>query len=561
MTTEGSLKGKRIGEMLVEQGFLTREQLNKLLETQRQQGGKLHEILLAEKLVTPDDLAAMYSIQLNLPLIDLKRHNVQPRALALVPESTARQHNLIPLDLVGDSLVVVMADPTDITTIEDLKTQTGRNVDVALGVPADIEQAINLNYRAGAAIAEKVSEISPVESRAEEKAELTATTPVAQSLELIVNQAVRDRASDIHVVPEHDRLRIRGRVDGVLSDIALLPLSVHAPLVSRIKILSGMNIAEQRRPQDGQFSIKVGLREVDVRVATMDTVYGERVTLRLLDKSIALFSLASLGFRAGDLRKFESVLQSPFGMILAAGPTGSGKTTTLYAALQKIERQRHNIMTIEDPVEYRFDDISQTQVNEKAGITFASGVRALMRHDPDVILVGEIRDPDTAGTAVKAALTGHLLLSTVHANDAISASYRLFDLGLETYLITSTLICVVAQRMVRRVCRYCRTTYQPNPEEAALWEKEMGEPAPLLYHGRGCQFCGKSGYLGRMGIYEIMVINDELRHLIARKAGVVELKEAALRAGMTPIRHDGLLKVKEGLTTLEEVRRSVFTIG
>jgi type II secretory ATPase GspE/PulE/Tfp pilus assembly ATPase PilB-like protein len=325
--------------------------------------------------------------------------------------------------------------------------------------------------------------------------------------------------------------------------------------------MAGMNIAELRRPQDGQFSMKVGNREVDIRVATMETVYGERVTMRLLDKSLALLSLPSLGLRQEDLRRLEEVLQSPFGMILVAGPTGSGKTTTLYAALQKIDRKRNNIMTIEDPVEYRLDEISQTQVNEKAGITFAGGVRALMRHDPDVILVGEIRDADTAGTAVKAALTGHLLLSTVHANDAISAGFRLIDLGVETYLITSTLVCVISQRMVRRVCRYCRTSYQPDPEEAALWEHEMGQPAPALTRGRGCQFCGNSGYLGRLGIYEIMVINDELRHLIARKAGAVELKEAAIRGGMTPMRRDGLLKAKEGLTTLDEVRRAVFTIS
>jgi general secretion pathway protein E len=307
--------------------------------------------------------------------------------------------------------------------------------------------------------------------------------------------------------------------------------------------------------------MKVGQREVDIRVATMDTVYGERVTMRLLDKSIALFSLTNLGFRAEELGKFEEILQSPFGMILVSGPTGSGKTTTLYAALQKIERRRHNIMTIEDPVEYRFDDISQTQVNDKAGITFASGVRAMMRHDPDVMLVGEIRDNDTASTAVKAALTGHLLLSTVHANDAISASFRLIDLGVEPYLITSTLVCVVSQRMVRRVCRYCRTTYQPGPEESALFEKELGLHVPSIFRGRGCQLCGNSGYLGRLGIFEIMTINDELRQLIARRAGTFELKEAALRSGMTPMRRDGLLKVKEGLTTLEEVRRSVFTIG
>ncbi len=402
--------------MLVEENLITAEQLENALELQRRQGGELKQILVNQGLVKAEDLATVLSVQLNVPLIDLKRHKVQPNALRLIPESVARKHTLIPLDVVGDALVVVMADPEDIRTIEDIKAQAKMRVEVALGIPSDIERAIDLNYRSASEIEKQVSRLAPtVEEEAEVTPDLVARTPIAQSLDLLITQAVRDRASDIHLEPQENRLRVRYRIDGVLHDVFSLPLSVHMQLVSRVKILADMNIAEQRRPQDGQFSIRVGDRDIDIRVASMGTAYGERLTLRILDKSLSLFTLPELGLLPEALEKYRAMLGSPFGLILVGGPTGSGKTTTLYASINQLDRNERNILTIEDPIEYRFEDISQTQVNLKAGITFASGLRSIMRHDPDIILVGEIRDKDTAATAVQAALTGHLVLSSIHA--------------------------------------------------------------------------------------------------------------------------------------------------
>jgi len=436
---------KSLGEMLVEENLITPEQLESALALQRQQGGKLSEILTNQGVVKAEVLSTVLSIQLNLPLIDLKRHTVQPQALRLIPEEMARKHALIPLDIVNDSLIVVMADPEDIHTIEDVKTQAKMRVEVTLGVRSDIERAIDLNYRSIGEIEKQVSQMAPASGeKIDVNSTLTARTPIAETLDLLVAQAVKDRASDVHIEPQEDRLRIRYRIDGILHDMFSLPLSVHVSLVSRVKILAEMDISEQRRPQDGQFSIKLGSNEVDIRVATMETPHGERVTLRILDKSLALFTLTELGFLPDVLKRYRAMLKSPLGMILAGGPTGSGKTTTLYASINELDRNERNIMTIEDPIEYSFMDINQTQVNLKAGITFASGLKAIMRHDPDVILVGEIRDTDTAATAIQSALTGHLVLSSIHANDAVGVLFRLMDLDVEPASISSTLSGVVA---------------------------------------------------------------------------------------------------------------------
>ncbi len=553
---------KSLGEMLIEENLITAEQLDKALKLQRKQGGKLSDILLSQGLVKAEELAAVLSVQLNVPLIDLKRHKVQPEALRLIPEDMARKHTLVPLDIVGDSLIVVMADPEDIRTIEDIKAQSRMRVEVALGIPADIEQAIDLNYRSSGELDKQVSQFAPpVKEEAEVTPEFIAKTPVAQSLDLLIAQAVRDRASDLHLEPQEDRLRIRYRIDGILHDMFSLPLTGLAPLVSRVKILAGMNIAEQRRPQDGQFSIEVGDREVDIRTATMETAYGERVALRILDKSLSLFTLPELGFLAGALKKYRAMLNSPFGMILVGGPTGSGKTTTLYASINQLNANECNILTIEEPIEYRFMDINQTQVNPKAGITFATGLRAIMRHDPDIILVGEIRDKDTATIAVQAALTGHLVLSSIHANDAVSVLFRLIDLGVEPYLISSTLVGIVAQRMVRRICTHCRAPSRPSVEEQIAYEEEMKEQPTTFYSGTGCNLCANTGYRGRTGLFELLVMSEEIRRMLLRNASAGDIKAEALREGMVTLKRDGMLKVKEGITSVSEVLRSVFSIG
>jgi len=556
----GTKKG--LGEMLVEEKLITAEQLENALDQQQRQGGKLSEILVNQGLIKTEELATVLSVQLNMPLIDLTRHVVQPNALQLIPEDMARKHTLIPLDVVGDSLLVVMADPEDIRTIEDIKAQAKMRVEVALGIPSDIERAIDLNYRSSGEIEKKVSQFAPpAPEEPKITSEFIAKTPIAQIMDLLITQAVRDRASDIHLEPQEDRLRIRYRIDGTLHDMYSLPLTAHIPLVSRVKILAELNIAEQRRSQDGQFSIKVGDRDIDIRTATMATAYGERVTLRILDKSLSLFTLPELGFLPDIFNKYRAMLNNPFGMILVGGPTGSGKTTTLYASINQFDRKGRNILTIEDPIEYRFTDINQTQVNVKAGITFASGLRAIMRHDPDIILVGEIRDKDTATTAVHAALTGHLVLSSIHANDAVGVLFRLIDLGVEPYLISSTVIGIIAQRMVRRICPNCRAPSQPTMEEQIVYDEEIKQEPTTFYSGTGCNLCANTGYRGRTALFEFLVISEEIRRMLLSNASAGDIKAEALSEGMVTMKRDGMLKVKEGITSMSEVLRSIFSIS
>jgi type II secretory ATPase GspE/PulE/Tfp pilus assembly ATPase PilB-like protein len=561
MLTDKTSK-KSLGDMLVEEKLITPEQLEGALAVQQQKGGKLSDILLKQGLVKAEELAVVLSIQLKLPLIDLKRHAVQPEALRLIPEEMARKHALIPLDIVNNSLMVVMADPEDIRTIADIKAQAKMRVEVALGVRSDIERAINIHYRSSSAIEKQVSQFAPAtEEKREEAATIPTNTPIAETLNLLVAQAVKDRASDVHIEPQEDRLRIRYRIDGILHDMFSFPLNIHSPLVSRVKILAEMDISEQRRPQDGQFSIKIGGNEVDIRTATMETPYGERVTLRILDKSLALFTLTELGFQPEVLKKYRNMLKSPLGMMLAGGPTGSGKTTTLYASINELDRNERNIMTIEDPIEYSFMDINQTQVNTKADITFANGLRAIMRHDPDVILVGEIRDTDTVNTAIQSALTGHLVLSSIHANDAAGVLFRLMDLDAETASISSTLIGIVSQRMVRRICTNCRSVYRPTEEELEIFRKEMGDEVPIFYQGTGCNLCANTGYRGRTGIFEFMIMSDSIRKMLRSNTGANEIKAQAITEGMITMKQDGMKKVKDGVTSISEVMRSVFSIS
>ena len=561
MATERVAK-KSLGDMLVEEKLITPDQLENALAQQRQKGGKLSDILLKQGLVKEEQLAIILSIQLNLPLIDLKRHVIQPQALRLIPEEMARKYVLIPMDIVNDSLMVVLADPEDVRTMEDVRVQAKMRVEVALGVRSDIERAININYRSTGAIEKQVSQFAPApEEKTQDPALLVARTPVAETLDLLVTQAVKDRASDIHIEPQENRLRIRYRIDGILHDVFTFPLNIHSALISRVKILSDLDISEQRRPQDGQFSMKIDGNEIDIRTATLETPYGERVTLRILDKSMSLFTLTELGFQPDVLKKYRALLKSPLGMILVGGPTGSGKTTTLYASINERDRNERNIMTIEDPIEYNFMDINQTQVNNKAGLTFGAGLRAIMRHDPNVILVGEIRDIDTVTTAIQAALTGHLVLSSIHANDAVGVLFRLLDLDAEIASISSTIIGIASQRMVRRICSNCRAPYQPDEEEMDVYNQEMHNQTTIFYRGMGCNLCANTGYRGRIGIFEFLVMSETIRKMLRNNAGSGEMKEQAMVEGMMTMRHDGMLKVREGITSISEVLRSVFSIS
>jgi len=558
---QGKLKTS-IGETLVQMQIITAEQLLDAQKTQQEQGGKLSEILVGKGFIRVEELATFLSIMWNVPLIDLKTHIPQQEALALIPEDMARKHIIIPLNIVGDSLVVVMADPDDYITINDIFTRTNMKIQVAFANAVDIRRAIDIYYRSNEEIQEKVREFLPASAGEREKtADFSAETPITESLDLIIEQAIRDRASDIHLEPQSGRLRIRYRIDGILQDMNSLPMRAHAELTSRIKILAEMDVTRSKQPQDGQLTVKVGDRDIDIRVATTDTIYGERITLRLLDKSMSLFTLPELGFLPDTLKRYRKLLDHPFGMILVGGPTGSGKTTTLYTSISEIDRNKYNIMTIEDPVEYQFEGITQSQVDNKVGISFASGLRAMLRQDPDVILVGEIRDKETAITAVQAALTGHLVFSSIHANDTVSMMSRLIDLGVEAALVSSTLIALISQRMVRRICTNCRTTLAPSPAEQEIYTRETGQKLPMVYKGTGCHLCANTGYRGRIGIYEMLVITEGMQKKLIDHTAIGELREQAIKEGIYTMKRDGLQKVKDGITTFEEVIGSVFSVG
>lgn len=486
----------------------------------------------------------------------------RPEALQLIPEATARRFTIIPLAITNGSLEVAMVNSSDIPTLQVLEYQSRMRIKP---VPADekaIQESIDFNYKGYKQIEEHVASIDTgvAAITGEDLIQATADTPVANALRLIIDEATKSRASDVHIEPEEKRLRIRYRVDGVLHEVMTLPLKIHAALTSRIKIMAGMNITDHVRPQDGQFSVESRGKNLDIRVATGPTVHGETTTLRLLDKSLVILDLSNLGFSPEALAKYENMLKVPFGMILTSGPTGAGKTTTLYASVNTLDRVSRNIITIEDPAEYRFDSINQIQVNPKAGITFAGGLRSILRMDPDVILVGEIRDAETAKIAVQSALTGHLVLTSIHANDAAGVIFRLLDLGVEPFLVCSAVIGVVAQRMVRRICPDCSRYVEASPVEQVAYEKWTGERVDKFLYGAGCEMCANSGYRGRTGIFEILAMSDEMRMLILKEASAHQIREQALEEGMVPLAMDGLLKVKQGITTVSEVLRNAYFI-
>jgi general secretion pathway protein E len=501
--------------------------------------------------------------KLEKPRTKLLRQMPQPEALQLIPELLARRYSAIPLTISGKTLEVAMADPTDIFALEALAAQSRMRIKPVAASAQEIRDAIDFNYKAFGEIERQVSRISIPEEETDEKLVLSAATdtPLVQALNLVIEEAVKARASDIHIEPEEDRLRIRYRIDGTLQDTMSLPLNIHRPLISRIKILAEMNIADHFRPQDGQFSTEAKGREIDIRVATAPTVLGETATLRLLDKSLAVLGLSELGMLPDSLAKYESMLKVPYGMILISGPTGAGKTTTLYASINSLDTHGRNVITIEDPAEYRFKDINQIQVNSQAGITFASGLRSILRLDPDIIMVGEIRDAETANIAVQAALTGHLMLSSIHANDTAGVLSRLIDLKVEPFLVASAVIGVVAQRMVRRICPDCGRLIEAPLVEQMAYEQEIGEKQTKFLYGTGCKSCAYTGYLGRTGIFEILTISDATRMMVINRASSSEIRSQALKEGMISMMRDGMRKVKAGITTPSEVLRNAYVAG
>ena len=492
----------------------------------------------------------------------LRKHLPEPEALQLIPEAMARKYTAIPLAVNDNVLRVAMANPADILALEALATRSQMRIEPAEASAEEIQEAIDFNYKAYDEIERQISHISLPSETIDERIGLDTVTdaPVAQALTLIIDEAVKARASDIHLQPQEDKLRVRYRIDGTLHDVLSLPLMTATLLISRIKILANMNIADHHRPQDGQFSVKTKGRLIDIRVGTIATVYGEMATLRLLDKSRAVMTLSELGFLSESLARYEEMLKVPYGMILASGPTGAGKTTTLYASVNCLDYTGRNIITTEDPVEYRFKNINQIQVNPRAGITFASGLRAILRLDPDVILVGEIRDAETANIAVQSALTGHLVLSSIHANDAVGVVFRLLDLGVEPFLVSSALIGVVAQRMVRRICPYCAHPVDVPLIEQITYSKEIGEERSEFLYGSGCKSCAHTGYQGRTGIFEILYMSDEIRMMVLNGTTATQLRTQAIKEGMISLMKDGMLKVKADITTPSEVLSNAYSI-
>jgi len=494
-------------------------------------------------------------------LSKLLRQQPQPEALKLIPEVMARRYNAMPVSISGRTLEVAMVDPTDIFALEAFAAQSRMRIKPIAATAKEVRDAIDFNYKGFGEIEAQVSRISISDETTDDKLAIKAATdtPLVQALNLIIDEAVKARASDVHIEPEEDRVRVRYRIDGTLQDTMSLPLNVHRALISRIKILSELNIADHFRPQDGQFSTMSKGREIDIRVATAPAVLGETATLRLLDKSLAIVGLAELGLLSDSLAKYENMLKVPYGMLLVSGPTGAGKTTTLYASINSLDTHGRNVITIEDPAEYRFSDIIQIQVNPQAGITFASGLRSILRLDPDVILVGEIRDAETANIATQAALTGHMMLSSIHANDSAGVLSRLLDLKVEPFLIASSVIGVIAQRMVRRVCPDCGHLIEVPLAEQIAYEKETEEKQAAFIYGTGCKSCAYTGYLGRTGIFEILPVSDTIGAMVCNHASSAAIRKQALEEGMTSMMSDGMRKVKEGITTPFEVLRNAYT--
>ncbi|HVK26254.1 MAG TPA: GspE/PulE family protein [Actinokineospora sp.] len=501
----------------------------------------------------------------SLPVVDLRDTTPESAATALVTEAVARRLVAVQLKT-GNGVVFALADPSE-TVLKDLREAAGVPFTVKLATTNDILKAIGNTYRALTDIDSRVKDFAArdILNRSAARTDGTSASdaaPVVQVVQLIITQALRDRASDVHIEPQPERIRVRYRIDGALHDVLDLPESIGPAVVSRIKILADMNIVERRRPQDGQISMDVEGRAVDIRVSTTAVVGGEKVVLRLLDKSRPLYRLEQLGMPAEMAARYSKLLRSPYGMVICAGPTGSGKTTTLYGSLGEINSPDRNIMTIEDPVEYTFPSINQIQINEQAGITFAGGLKSILRQDPDIILVGEVRDVETARIAVQSALTGHFVLSSLHATDAAAALHRLLDMGIENFLIASSITAVLSQRLVRRVCTYCTEPYQPTKEELVFLESVGGErPIAGFVHGAGCNFCAQTGYLERIGVYEMMPISEPIRDLVLSRASHEEFRKVARYEGMRTMAEAAVHLVETGVTTVAEVLRSVYVIG
>jgi type IV pilus assembly protein PilB len=558
----------RLGEILVTNNLITREQLAKALEEQKMSGGqaRLGTILVKQNLISEQNLTAFLSKQYGVPTVNLSSYEVDPAVIKIIQAEVVQKYHLVPINRAGSTLIVAVTDPSNLFAIEDIKFMTGYNVEMVIASESDIKAAIDKYYDQSASLADVMGDMNLEDMEVvdvEEEVDIssmeraTEDAPVVRMVNAILQDAIKKKASDIHIEPYEKLFRVRYRIDGVLYEAMKPPLKLKNAITSRIKIMAELDIAERRLPQDGRIKIKLGGgRDMDFRVSVLPTLFGEKICLRLLDKSSLQTDLTKLGYEPEALENFLREIHKPFGMVLVTGPTGSGKTVSLYSAIAELNKVSENISTAEDPVEFNFAGINQVQVHEDIGLNFAAALRSFLRQDPDIIMIGEIRDFETAEIAVKAALTGHLVLSTLHTNDAPATINRLLNMGIEPFLVASAVNLITAQRLARRVCKECKEP-EEIPIQALIDAGVPPDEAPgyVCYRGKGCPVCNGTGYKGRVGFYQVMPMLDEIRELILNGANTAEIKRETMRLGIKTMRQSGLTKLKEGVTSFEEVLR------
>lgn len=543
---------KRLGDLLVEAGLISEDQLQSTLK-EKSPGQKLGDALLQRGYITEQQLIEVLEFQLGIPHISLYRYPFDTTLFSLISKETAKRNRLIPLKKDGDKLFVAMADPMDYFAIDDLRLSTGFQIETAIATKDDILRAINKYYEIDEGFDELIGDLPDHEAAQEEEIS-SDDSPVVRLVNQLMSNAVAMKASDIHIDPHETKVLIRYRIDGILRTERVLPKHMQSLLTARIKIMANLDITEHRVPQDGRIKVNLDFHPIDLRVSTLPTVFGEKIVLRILDLSSSLNDVTKLGFNKLNLKRFIDMIEKPTGIVLITGPTGSGKSSTLYAALNRLNSEEVNIITVEDPVEYQLEGVNQIQVNANVGMTFAKGLRSILRQDPNIIMVGEIRDKETVEVAIRASLTGHLVLSTIHTNDSLGTVTRLLDMGVEPFLVASSLSGIVAQRLVRRVCRDCAEEQAPSKRELEIFAKR-GIKIERIVRGRGCSSCNMTGYKGRLAIHEVLVINDEMRRVIMDGDSFTRLRELAIKSKAIFLIDDGLLKVKQGVTTTEEILR------
>ena len=553
----------KLGELLLYAGKISKEQLNEALEDQKINKKKLGEIIVDKAWLKFEEIVETLELQLGFPKVDLSKYEINSNVATLIPESIVKKYKLIAIDIKDDMLLVAMSDPLNFFAIDDIKLYTKMGVIPCLSSVPDVERAIERYYSSiltQKALNEFSDAFIPAEDDTDSEEEMleVATAPIVKLINSIIEQAMRGNASDIHIEPSHNDIRVRFRIDGDLKEIMVLPKSNLSAITTRVKIIGRMDIAEKRIPQDGRVEMKFNGNEVDLRISTLPTVYGEKIVIRILDKSNFNFTKEGLGFSKDNLDKLNKMIAQPYGMLLVTGPTGSGKTTTLYTVLRELNVQTKNVITVEDPVEYKLKGINQTQVNVKAGLTFAAGLRSILRQDPDTIMIGEIRDSETAEIAVRAAITGHLVLSTLHTNDSPSTIARLIDMGLEPYLVSSAVIGIISQRLVKLLCPKCKEKYEANDSEKKLLGIDGNKDA-MLFKPIGCNSC-YNGYRGRAAVHEVMLVNENIRRLINTGANTDDIRSQALKDGMSTLPQSAADLALKGDTSFEEIMRAGYTL-